>query len=189
MGLLAKVLEAGVNIQTHTPVSEVSANSDLEGYVAVRTERGILRAKKVIYATNAYTAALLPDFKGKIIPVRGVCSRIVATEKLTSSLSNTYRLRQGALEYDYLIPRQDGSIIVGGARSRYFHDKDKWYENVQDDKLIENTKSYFDNYMQRTFRGWEDSGATTSEVWTGSKRIPPCPLDHELQSVNKFEIG
>ena len=65
MGLLSTVLAVGVNLQTHTPVSAVSSTPDSEGYAAVKTERGILRAKKVVYATNAYTAALLPDFEGK----------------------------------------------------------------------------------------------------------------------------
>ena len=169
MGLLSTVLAVGVNLQTHTPVSAVSSTPDSEGYAAVKTERGILRAKKVVYATNAYTAALLPDFEGKIIPVRGICGHIVPTEKPTRSLSNSYIIRQGALEYDYLIPRQDGSIVVGGARSRYFHDKNNWYQNVQDDELIESAESYFDGYMQRMFRGWEESDASTAKVWTGSK--------------------
>lgn len=169
MGLLSRALESGVNLQTHTPVSEVDATPDSEGYIAVTTARGKVRAKKIVYATNAYTAALLPEFEGKIIPVRGICSRIVSAKKPAPTLSNSYIIRQGALEYDYLIPRLDGSIVVGGARSKYFHNKDSWYGNVQDDQLIEGAKDYFDGYMQRTFRGWEESGASTSEVWTGSE--------------------
>lgn len=169
MGLLSRVLESGVNLQTHTPVSEVDGAPDSEGYIAVTTARGKVRAKKVVYATNAYTAALLPDFEGKIIPVRGICTHIVPEKKPAPPLSNSYIIRQGALEYDYLIPRLDGSIVVGGARSKYFHEKDSWYGNAQDDQLIEGAKAHFDGYMQRTFRGWEESGASTSEVWTGSE--------------------
>ena len=47
--------------------------------------------------------------------------------------------------------------------------KDSWYDNVQDDQLVEDAVEYFDGYMQRVFRGWEDSGAVTDRVWTGSK--------------------
>ncbi len=180
MGLLSKVLEAGVNLQTHTTVSSVSEVPDAEGYLSVTTARGSVRAKQVVYATNAYTATLLPGFEGKIIPVRGICSHIVATQKPAPPLPNSYIIRQGALEYDYLIPRLDGSIVVGGARSTYFHEKDRWYGNVEDDKLIENAKSYFDGYMQRMFRGWEHSGASTSKVWTGSEKNLPGCLVHAL---------
>ena len=28
---------------------------------------------------------------------------------------------------------------------------------------------YFEGYMQRAFRGWEDSGTVLDKVWTGSK--------------------
>ncbi|KAL1875590.1 hypothetical protein Plec18167_005526, partial [Paecilomyces lecythidis] len=82
-------------------------------------------------------------------------------------LSNTYTLRFNSWDYDYLIPRADGSIIVGGARSDYLHNLDQWYNTTDDSKLIESAKNYFDGYMQRHFRGWEDSGAYTDRVWTG----------------------
>ncbi|RYO80317.1 hypothetical protein DL766_005060 [Monosporascus sp. MC13-8B] len=137
--------EAGANPQTHTPVSEVSEESDSKGYFTITTAvRGKVRAKKVVYATNAYTAALLPEFEARIVP--------------------------GALKYDYLIPRTDGSIVVGVARSKYLGDGENWYDSVEDDKLIESARTYFDGYMQRNFRGWEDGGAYTSSVWTGMLR-------------------
>lgn len=46
-----------------------------------------------------------------------------------------------------------------------------WYGVTDDSKLIEPAKNYFDGYMQRHFQGWEDSGAFTDRVWTGSKLI------------------
>jgi glycine/D-amino acid oxidase-like deaminating enzyme len=77
-------------------------------------------------------------------------------------------LRFSAWDYDYLIPRPDGSIVVGGAKSTFFHDSSEWYNNTDDSSLIEPARRYFDNYMQRHFRGWEDTGAYTNRVWTGS---------------------
>jgi hypothetical protein len=70
-----------------------------------------------------------------------------------------------------LIPRPDGSIIVGGARPTFFHDLESWYGNTDDSKLIESASHYFDNYMQRHFHGWEDTGAYTDRVWTGGKSL------------------
>lgn len=59
--------------------------------------------------------------------------------------------------------------MVGGARRDYFKDLSQWYDVADDSKLIEPAKHYFDGYMQRHFRGWEDSGAETDKVWTGSE--------------------
>ena len=84
-------------------------------------------------------------------------------------LSNTYAIRRGAGLYDYLIPRPDGSIVVGGARQVYMQDQSQWYDNHDDETLIEPAKRYFDGFMQRQFNGWEESGAFTDMVWTGGR--------------------
>lgn len=169
IGLLSIALAAGVNLQTHTPVSAVTKEPDADGLLTLTTERGSVRAKKIVYATNAYTSALLPEFKDKIIPGRGICSHITTDKKPSPLLTNSYSIRWGPSSYEYLIPRLDGSIIVGGARREYYQDLGVWYGNIEDDKLIETAKDYFDGYMQRLYHGWENSGATTNKVWTGSK--------------------
>jgi glycine/D-amino acid oxidase-like deaminating enzyme len=177
--LLQKAVDAGVNLQTHTPVTGVSRTPDAEGYYTLTTkERGTLRAKKVIYATNAYTSSLLPELENKIVPVRGICSHIVPSKTPAPHLPNSYIIRWSPTAYEYLIPRLDGSIIVGGARERYYQDLSSWYNSVEDDKLITTGEAhhYFDNYMQKNFKGWEDSGAYTHKVWTGSElQIPTYP--------------
>jgi glycine/D-amino acid oxidase-like deaminating enzyme len=66
-----------------------------------------------------------------------------------------------------MIPRLDGSIVVGGAKPRFWHDPKQWYGVTDDSKLIEPAKDYFDGLMQRHFNGWEESGAYTDMVWTG----------------------
>jgi glycine/D-amino acid oxidase-like deaminating enzyme len=85
----------------------------------------------------------------------------------TSNLVNTYSLRYGPALYDYMIPRLDRSIVIGGAKDRFWHDKSHWYGVTDDSKLIEPAKDYFDGLMQRHFNGWEGSGAYTDSVWTG----------------------
>jgi glycine/D-amino acid oxidase-like deaminating enzyme len=147
----------------------VAEQPDADGFITVTTSRGSVKARNVVYATNAYTSSLLPEFAGKIIPVRGMCSHISPTKKPAPHLPSTYIIRWSDTNYDYLIPRLDGSIILGGARSIFYRDLDSWYNNVDDGQLIEAGKSHFDGYMQRVFHGWEDSGAYTSKLWTGSK--------------------
>jgi glycine/D-amino acid oxidase-like deaminating enzyme len=164
-----------LNLQTNTPVIAIPAAPDPDGSWSVTTSRGVIKARKVIMATNAYTAALLPEYHEKIIPYRAICSRIVAPN--APLLADSYAIRFGPTDFDYLIPRPDGSIIVGGARSAYFRHTEDWYGIVDDTKVIDRAKDYFEGYMQRHFRGWESSGARTDQVWTGSKLpsiLGPC---------------
>lgn len=174
LALLQRAVDAGVHLHTHTPVTGVSATPDAQGYYTLTTQaRGPLQAAQIVYATNGYTSSILPEFQGKIVPVRGLCSRIVVPEdkKPAPMLPHSYMVRWSAAEYEYLIPRLDGSIVVGGARARYYQDLDAWYDCVDDDKLITtgNAHHYFDGYMQKLFQGWETSGAYTDKVWTGSE--------------------
>ncbi|KAF4426427.1 Gamma-glutamylputrescine oxidoreductase [Colletotrichum fructicola] len=168
MHFLKGVVQKGANLQTHTPVTHISENPLLDGRWEVSTARGSIKAKKVLLATNGYTSHLAPEFKNHIVPVRGICSRIVVPQGKTAPfMSQTYSIRHGPSMYDYLIPRNDGSIIVGGAKPTFWTDRSQWYNVFDDSKLIEPAKTYFDGLMQRTFRGWENSGAYTDKVWTG----------------------
>lgn len=180
--MFSQAVENGINLQTNTPVQSISSTQDSQGYWVIDTQRGAVRAKHVIIATNAYTAALLPEYHDKIIPYRAICSRIVVPNS-PPLLPNTYTLRFNEWDFDYLIPRKDGSIVVGGARRAYLQRLEDWYGNVDDSELIEGAKHYFDGYMQRHFRGWESSGARTDQVWTGSA-LSSSPSIHPWTSVD-----
>lgn len=174
MHLLAQAVEAGINLQTQTPVTSVSEVAGSDGLLTVSTPRGDIKTSKIIYATNGYTSALLPEYVDRVIPVRGICSHISPGKVPAPLLQNSYIIRGSGMEVEYLIPRPDGSIVVGGARNKYYSDLNSWYNNVDDANLIEQAKDHFDGYMQKHFHGWEDSGAKTSKVWTGSEFCNPC---------------
>ncbi|KAH7303824.1 FAD dependent oxidoreductase-domain-containing protein [Stachybotrys elegans] len=166
--LLGGLLDKGVNLQTNTPVKSVSPTTDQDGSWTVQTERGSIGAAKVVFATNGYTAQVLPEYRDRIVPVRGICSHIASPKGCDNPhLVNTYGIRFDGRNNDYLIPRADGSIVVGGARQRFWHVRDQWFDNVRDDELVNDAVSYFDGYMQRHFRGWEDSETKPTKVWTG----------------------
>lgn len=171
MHLLSKLVAKGVNLQTHTPVTSVSPapTGSSSSRWAITTPRGTILTKKIVFATNGYTASIAPQFSQKIVPVRGICSRIVPADKSKASqLTHSYSLRYGPALYDYMVPRLDRSIIIGGAKDRFWHDRSHWYGVMDDSKLIEPAATYFDGLMQRHFPvGWKDSGAVTERVWTG----------------------
>ncbi|KAH6671653.1 FAD dependent oxidoreductase [Halenospora varia] len=169
MHLLSLVVAKGVNLQTTTPVTSVSDTPEKDGRWIVTTSRGSILARRVVFASNGYTAGIAPQFAHKIVPVRGICTRITVPQSVEHApfLPYTYSLRHGPNLYDYLIPRADGSIVVGGAKQEFWHERKWWYGVTDDGALIKPATKYFDGYMQRNFRGWENSGAYTDKVWTG----------------------
>ena len=169
LGLLKKLLATGrVNLQTHTPV--LSVQPDEQRGFSINTERGTVYARRVVHASNAYVSGLLPEYDRNIIPCKGICSYIDVPEENRSTaplFTNSYCNRTETNTNSYLIPRLDGSIVVGGAAGDYKPFRDQWYRNVDDSVLIDAVKDYYDGYMQRTYRGWEQTGARVSRIWTG----------------------
>ncbi|KAE8441067.1 hypothetical protein EG329_005896 [Mollisiaceae sp. DMI_Dod_QoI] len=168
MALLSLTISQGLNLQTHTPCTTISSSTTHPGKWTATTPRGNITASKIIIATNGYTSALLPEYSTKIYPAKGICCRIVCPPSSTPpKLSSTYVLRLGNGSGDYLIQREDGSIIVGGARPNYVSNTSSWLNNSDDSTLIPNAAPYFDSYMQDNFSGWEASGAFVDMIWTG----------------------
>ncbi|EFW98514.1 FAD dependent oxidoreductase superfamily [Grosmannia clavigera kw1407] len=178
-GMVQNEVQTGFNLQTNTPVTAVEAadlgsDDDTPPWI-LTTPRGRVRARQVLFATNGYTAAIAPQFHARIVPVRGICSHIAVADPdnrrreraARPPLANSYSLRYGPGLADYLIPRLDGSIVVGGAKGAFWHDRSQWYGVTDDTRLIEPAADYFDGLMQRHFRGWEQSAASTDHVWTG----------------------
>lgn len=165
--LTESILQTGlVNLQTHTPVTSVT-RAPSGGFI-VTTPRGTTFARKVVYANNAYVSGLLPQYSQAIVPCKGLCTHISVPEGTTPPLlNNSYIVREEDEVISYLIPRADGSIVVGGANLKYRPFLEQWYNNVDDSVLINEVKNYFDGYMQRNFRGWENSGTRVDKVWTG----------------------
>lgn len=166
--LVRIAISHGLNLQTNTMVSEIGAARNSEGFWPVNTNRGVIKARKIILATNAFTGALAPEYSKAIVPCKGVCTQIVAAPGAPrQDLPGTYCIRLGPGAFIYQISRKDGSLIVGGASHLFKDDRGEWYNNPDDGKLIKVAVDYFDGYMQRTFLGWEDSKAEVKHVWSG----------------------
>ncbi|KAJ4346394.1 uncharacterized protein N0V89_010323 [Didymosphaeria variabile] len=167
-----------LNVQMTTPVTAVSVLAD--GTNAITTSRGVLKAKKLVFATNAYTAGLLPQFKDVIVPIRGMASHIVPRVPVHPHLSHTYNITfKPGQAADYLNPRPDGSIVVGGGGSRFKSDRPSWFDNFDDStRFNSEVEGYWNGYMQRVFLGWENSEAEVEKVWTGIMGNTPDGWPH-----------
>lgn len=175
-----------MTLHTFTPV--ISIEQDTSVSTTVVTSRGHITAKAVIVASNGYTAGILPEFKNRIVPVRGTACSITppSSHSLGSTpgpLKYTYGLRYRQGEMDYMIPRQgrgkipgvgDRSIILGGAKGCYLKDIESWYDNIHDDKEMPGAREYFQGYMRKYFVGWErdDDKGNVDQVWSGSEWQP-----------------
>lgn len=181
--LLEKAVSLGVDLQTFTPVTDVSAaHAEAKDHRwLVHTPRGSVKTNIIVYATNGYTSALVPEMKGKIVPVKGIVARLAGAD--APKLTHSYMMRFSDYEYDYMIPRPDGSIILGGAKRDFYKNLNEWFDVSDDSKVIESARQYFDGYMQRHFYGWENSGVATKDVWTGSKSHT-TELAHSVNQTN-----
>jgi len=91
--------------------AEVFALTDLpDGRIAVETGRGEIVAGRVMLATNAWTPLIAGLLKGRIAPVRG---QILATAPAPRVFLRGMSTNWG---YEYWSQRQDGAIVLGGAR-------------------------------------------------------------------------
>ena len=142
----------------------------------LHTPRGPLTTPKLLLATNAYTASLLPLFESHIRPVRGMASHHSPSPSPNpphpAHLLNTYNISHGpSLCVDYLNPRPDGSIVVGGGAHLFRPHLPSWDNNADDASLFApelGAAAYWDGYMPRVFVGWgHPHTAVMDGVWTG----------------------
>lgn len=129
--ILEKLIKQGrLNLQTKTPVTEIKPCADnTEGLATgprqiLHTPRGIIKARHVILATNAYTSHLLPEFADLIVPERGVMTALLPPAK-SKRLENSYgfvgALGGNPIHDDYLnqrpfsgVPNPAGHLMFGG---------------------------------------------------------------------------
>lgn len=108
---------AGARLYSHAKV--LGTERESIGHL-VKTERGDIRAKHVLYVTNGYADGANPWIRKRIIPVR---SYQIATEPLPPELMkrlipNRRMVTDSRKELTYLRPSPDGTRLLLGCRSR-----------------------------------------------------------------------
>lgn len=114
-GLLRVAREKGAEVVTQCRVFDLSR--DANGF-HLKTQKGELRAKRVILATNGYTGALSPWQQRRVIPIG---SYIIATEELPTDLMDrlmpTNRILSDTRKLVYYYrPSPDRKRILFGGR-------------------------------------------------------------------------
>ncbi|KAI0448506.1 FAD dependent oxidoreductase [Xylaria acuta] len=182
IGVLKLGLEKGLNLQTNTPVTSVRRSS--EGRYQVETPRGTINARRVVMATNGYTARLLKRFQGVIVPLRGhVTAQRPGLNMPKNGLPGTYSFfyERG---YDYMIPRPkarkfEGDIIIGGRLSSAASKGLNEYGTTDDSSEDEDTMRDLRNTLPRYFGdNWGDDQpeGRVRNQWTGIMGYGPDGL-------------
>jgi glycine/D-amino acid oxidase-like deaminating enzyme len=179
-GVLELCLQKGLNLQTYTPVTELS-NLDSEGSLwAAVTERGRIAAKNLIVATNGYASHLLPQLLGCIVPLRGQITAQRPSSKLTAmnpnGLPTTYSFIYPS-GYEYMIPRPRlpgvpltavGSIIIGGGLGVLPEQGLSEYGETNDCDLNPTNSIYLRGTLPRFFGdNWGPDDPVVEKEWTG----------------------
>lgn len=173
IGVLGLALGKGLNLQMETPALKVTKD-EAKGWI-VQTSRGNIRAKKVLLATNGYTAHLYPALQGVIVPLRGhMTGQRPGSGLPKEGLGVTYSFIYGN-GYEYMISRPPGSkfagdiMIGGGATKAPDEGLLEWGEAndaVIDDFILKYVVSCTGTYFGSNW-GEDNPEGRLRKAWTG----------------------
>lgn len=101
-------LRQGVNLQTHTEVTEIIACPDRSAPWMIRSARGDIETNQIVHATNAYSSALEPSLRGLITPSPHICNRITPPAQFS---------KLGQVEHSYGVILSGGGLITINPRT------------------------------------------------------------------------
>ncbi|KAK8073485.1 hypothetical protein PG994_004384 [Apiospora phragmitis] len=173
-------LEKGLNLQTHTMALQLTQvpglSDDSTSSWEVKTDRGTVKGKTVVLATNGFTPALHPGFASThfLTPSR---SQATAVHPAADTSQNpVFRRSEGYSDFpggsgDYVTVRQPGDIgagdvIYGGGKGL----SPTGERNLTDDTVInESIAAYLQGVGRVTYghANWGDANQAVVADWTG----------------------
>ncbi|KAF4470562.1 FAD dependent oxidoreductase superfamily [Fusarium albosuccineum] len=118
------VLKGSLKLQTNTVVRNVE-DADGNELAVAHTDRGVIRAKHIVHATNAWIGHLIHELRPFVSPVRGNVVHFTPTKPPGTPCQESsafgfdsgysYWLRYGKKDYDYLAQREGGDMVIGRA--------------------------------------------------------------------------
>ncbi|KAI1175688.1 FAD dependent oxidoreductase [Nemania sp. FL0916] len=183
IGVLKMCLDRGMNLQTNTPATSVTRLPE-GGYKVKTRSRGTIIAQRVVLATNAYTANLLPKFQGIIVPLRGhVTAQRPGLNMPKDGLPGSYTFFYET-GYDYMIPRPQtatfgGDIVIGGrlasAPSSGLYEYGTTDDTTADQATMRDLGGVLPRYFGENW-GADDPEGRVRTQWTGIMGYGPDGL-------------
>ncbi|TKA22235.1 hypothetical protein B0A50_08104 [Salinomyces thailandicus] len=177
IGVLKLALSKALNLQTETPahrITSTSQNGQTNSWT-VHTSRGSITTSNLILATNGYTAHLLPQFHGLIVPLHGqIVAQRPGLRLPQEGLKHTYSFIHET-GYEYMISRPPGSInagdiIIGGGLHQLPNDGASRYGVIDDSTLDPTIQAYLRNCTPRFFGhewGLDHGFGRIKKEWSG----------------------
>lgn len=111
-GLRELIERKGSRVLTDCQV--IGVTEDDKGLAVSIRHKGIIRARKVVYCTNAYTPELLPELMEAMIPFRG---QMIATDYLEDSVAQLLpAMSMSCNDCHEYFRLHNGRLLVGGMR-------------------------------------------------------------------------
>jgi len=110
---LAGIAEAARRHGAHVCQAEVTGLVPGDDGTQVETTAGLIQARRVIVALNAWSEELVPELAGLVVPVRG---QIIAYDPWSPVFSSGVGASVSATG-EYWQQTPDGSIVIGGCRA------------------------------------------------------------------------
>ncbi|KAL6399729.1 FAD dependent oxidoreductase [Ilyonectria robusta] len=168
-------LKKGVNLQTHTQVTQVIQSVEIPGKWIIQSDRGEVKCSLVVHATNAYSAAVEPSLRGLINPIPHMCDQVTppVTFTGTKSLQNSYGvlLPEGGLFS--INPRctTGGPVLFGGfnpGQQEFMKWLEKNPERGTDDGLpgFKSVTEAVREFTQSQFVEWPTASTNEGDVYS-----------------------
>ncbi|EJT47927.1 hypothetical protein A1Q1_03162 [Trichosporon asahii var. asahii CBS 2479] len=182
-GLMRRALEQGVKLFSWTPVMSLHQQGG-EGWIVDCGDRGKIKAKNVVLATNGYTRYLTEGDLAKqldphaasiadssVIPYRGHCGIVVPPTSYagTGALDATYGVEDGP----YLIQTPHAGLVLGPYNatviSQHLSKASELYGVDDDSVVLPKLKDWIANWCKDNYEGWgeEKIGEGLARVWSG----------------------
>lgn len=160
--ILEKCIGRGLRLFTNAPVH--SSENDGQ-HTVLKTSRGSIKARKVIYCTNGYSGHILPELESIVTPVKGAVASYPIKDS-TAKLNATHGLIWTLKDNCYMTQHQE-HIVIGGAKRVLIGHEDRWMGVGDDSTLIPESAEYLDSVVSESVSFPKMSGIKNDYAWSG----------------------
>ncbi|MGO9514503.1 MAG: NAD(P)/FAD-dependent oxidoreductase [Steroidobacteraceae bacterium] len=116
LALLRRAQDSGAAVRVHCAVKSI--RSSRAGF-DVLTSRGIVKARKVLLATNGYSGALSPWHRRRVIPIGSyqIATEPLGAERVLALIPRGRNIVESRRVVVYFRPSADGERIIFGGRA------------------------------------------------------------------------